>query len=130
MVAAGEGLRGLKVVDLGLGMAPALAAKFLREAGAEIVRVEPAHGDPFYDVYPAYAVWRRGMQVERAAAQSPERVNALLEDADVCIVGGEDHPAVARRDSAAALQSCHPQLVVLDIEGYPSGTVHAGRPAA
>ena len=130
MVASGEGLRGLKVVDLGLGMAAALAAKFLREAGAEIVRVEPSQGDPFYDVYPAYAVWRRGMEIERAAAESQERVSSLLEDADVCIIGGEDYPGVERSNSAAALQSSHPQLVVVDIEGYPAGTVHAGQPAA
>ena len=35
MVASGEGLRGLKFVDLGVGMSAALAAKFLREAGAD-----------------------------------------------------------------------------------------------
>jgi crotonobetainyl-CoA:carnitine CoA-transferase CaiB-like acyl-CoA transferase len=129
MVATGEGLRGLKVVDLGLGMAAALAAKFLREAGAEITRVEPERGDPFYDVYPAYAVWRRGMSVERDGPQASDRLSALLADADICITGGEDHPDIERRDSSAAFQSRHPNLVVLDIQGYPARTVHAGRPA-
>jgi len=126
MVRPGTGLRGLKVVDRGLGMAPALVAKFLREAGAAITRVEPAAGDPFYDVYPAYATWREGAQIER---ESAGRVEALLRDADVCITGGEDYPGVARRNDAAALQARHPRLVVLDIEGHPAGTTHAGRPA-
>jgi len=40
------GLSGLKVIDLGVGMAPALVAKFLREGGAGITRLEPAAGDP------------------------------------------------------------------------------------
>jgi crotonobetainyl-CoA:carnitine CoA-transferase CaiB-like acyl-CoA transferase len=124
------GLRGLKVVDLGLGMAAALVAKFLREGGASITRVEPAAGDPFYDVYPAYEVWRRGSQLDAAAGGSAERLHALLADADVCILGGEDFPGVERRGDTAALQARHPRLVVLDIEGYPSSTRHAGRPAA
>ena len=124
------GLRGLKVVDLGLGMAAALVAKFLREAGATITRAEPPSGDPFYGVYPAYEMWRRGVELDSAAARSSERLDALLSGADVCIVGGEDFPGVERRRDAAALQARHPRLVVLDIEGYPSGTQHAGRPAS
>jgi crotonobetainyl-CoA:carnitine CoA-transferase CaiB-like acyl-CoA transferase len=54
----------------------------------------------------------------------------MLESADVCLVGGEDFPGAARREDAAALQSRHPRLVVLDIEGYPKGLRHGGRPAA
>jgi crotonobetainyl-CoA:carnitine CoA-transferase CaiB-like acyl-CoA transferase len=60
MTDSNAGLDGLTVVDLGVGMAAALIAKFLREAGAEVTRIEPGGGDPFYQVYPAYAVWRRG----------------------------------------------------------------------
>jgi crotonobetainyl-CoA:carnitine CoA-transferase CaiB-like acyl-CoA transferase len=59
------GLRGLKVVDLGVGMAAALVAKFLRESGAEISRFEPPGGDPFYEVYPAFGVWRRDSTILR-----------------------------------------------------------------
>jgi len=127
---SGGGLRGLRVVDLGLGMAAALIAKFLREGGATITRVEPAAGDPFYGVYPAYAVWRRGAQVDAEAARSPEHLERLLSAADLCVVGGEDFPGIVRRRDAAALQARHPRLVVLDIEGYPTGTRHAGRPAS
>jgi crotonobetainyl-CoA:carnitine CoA-transferase CaiB-like acyl-CoA transferase len=122
------GLRGLKVVDLGAGMAAALIAKFLREIGAEITRLEPPGGDPFYEVYPAYEVWRRGSTILRGI-EGRQRLETLLETADVCLIGGEDHPGVARREDAAALQSRHSRLVVLDIEGYPTGTRHAGRPA-
>jgi crotonobetainyl-CoA:carnitine CoA-transferase CaiB-like acyl-CoA transferase len=129
MVGSDEGLRGLTVVDLGLGMAAALAAKFLREAGAEITRIEPAQGDPFYDAYPAYPVWRRGIRIEREASPASGRIDDLLARADICIVGGEDYPGVERRNSAPELQLRHPNLIVLDIGGYPSGTAHAGRPA-
>jgi crotonobetainyl-CoA:carnitine CoA-transferase CaiB-like acyl-CoA transferase len=124
------GLRGLRVVDLGAGMAPALVAKFLREAGATVTRIEPAAGDPFYDVYPAYEVWHRGSIKVREASGAADQRAALLADADVCIMGGEDFPGLPRRQDAANLQRQHPRLVVLDIEGYPGSTHHAGRPAA
>jgi hypothetical protein len=42
MMKSDTGLRGLKVVDLGIGMAAALVAKFLRESGAQITRAEPS----------------------------------------------------------------------------------------
>ena len=117
------GLDGIKVIDLGVGMAPALVAKFLREGGADITRLEPPAGDPFYAVYPAYEVWRRGSTILRENA-GPS-LDTLLAAADVCLVGGEDYPGVARRCDAAALQSRHPRLVVLDIEGYPAGSRHS-----
>ena len=121
------GLSGLKVIDLGVGMAPALVAKFLREGGADITRLEPPAGDPFYEVYPAYEVWRRGSTILREN-EGPS-LDMLLATADVCLVGGEDYPGAARRRDAAALQTRHPGLVVLDIEGYPTGSRHSGRPA-
>lgn len=130
MTDSNASLRGLKVADLGLGMAAALVAKFLREAGAEVTRVEASGGDPFYDVYPAYGVWRRGSKIDRAAASSRERLDEILAASDVCIIGGEDFPGLERRGDAAALQGRHPRLVVLNIEGYPPGSRLAGRPAS
>jgi len=130
MMDSRTGLKGLQIVDLGLGMAAALVTKFLREAGASITRVEPPAGDPFYEVYPAYSVWRRDLERDPAASNSSAKLDELLSKADVCIVGGEDYPGVDWRRSAADLHARHPRLVVLDIEGYPAGTQHSGRPAA
>lgn len=124
-----SGLGGLSVVNLGLGMAPALVAKFLREAGASVTRVTPAAGDPFETVYPAYEIWHRGSQLNKEAAGSQAKLDELLANADVCIIGGEDFPGVTRRKDAAALQARFPRLVVLDLEGYPAGTRYADRPA-
>ena len=124
------GLHELQVVDLGLGMPAGLVTKFLREGGARITRVEPPAGDPFYGVYPAYPVWRQGLAIDALASRSPARLDELLGQADVCIIGGEDHPTVDWRRSAAELSARFPRLVVLDIQGYPQETPHAGRPAA
>ncbi len=121
-------LGGLKVVDLGVGMAPALVAKFLADAGAQVTRVPPAGGDPFAGHYAAYEVWRRGASVDASASDSAERLEQLLADADVCVIGGEDHPEIARRRDAGEIAARHPRLVVLDITDGPEGTDYAGRP--
>jgi crotonobetainyl-CoA:carnitine CoA-transferase CaiB-like acyl-CoA transferase len=129
LVKSDTGVRGLNVIDLGVGMAAALVTKFLREGGAEITRLEPPAGDPFYGVYPAYEVWRRGSTILRDSDGARDRLETLLATADVCLIGGEDYPGARRREDAAVLQARHPRLIVLNIEGYPAGSRHAGRPA-
>lgn len=117
-------LEGIKVVDLGLGMAASLAAKFLVELGAEVTRIEPEGGDPFGRIYPAQDVWQRGKALAPAA-----QLESLLANADICLMGGEDWPGVPRRADARALSDKYARLVVLNLEGDPPGTASAGRPA-
>ncbi len=114
-------LEGFKVVDLGIGMAAALNTKMLADMGASVTRIEPEGGDPFYGVYPAYEVWRRG--AKKASASDLE---ALLSEADACVLGGEDHPDIKRRRDAEQISSRHPHLVVLDMTDGPQGTNYTG----
>jgi crotonobetainyl-CoA:carnitine CoA-transferase CaiB-like acyl-CoA transferase len=122
-------LSDIHIVDLGVGMAAALAAKYLAELGATITRVEPPQGDPFYGIYPAYKTWHKRASLDTEAASSPEKLDALLAKADICLLGGEDHPAIDWRRDARAIADKFPSLVVLDLEGYPGGTADNGRPA-
>jgi crotonobetainyl-CoA:carnitine CoA-transferase CaiB-like acyl-CoA transferase len=103
---------GLKVVDLGAGMAPALVTSLLGRMGARVTRIEPARGDPFYDVYPAYRAWHR-----LAARADAADLARLLGEADVCVTGGEDHPGLERVLRAADAVSSSERAVVLDIAG-------------
>jgi crotonobetainyl-CoA:carnitine CoA-transferase CaiB-like acyl-CoA transferase len=113
--------RDLQVVDLGLGMSAALFAKLLVECGAEVTRLEPEAGDPFYQVYPAYAVWQRGKRIEKSEGSEPERLDALLDKADICIVGGEDYPGRTWRLDAVAMSARHERLIVTEIDACPPG---------
>ncbi|RJG03086.1 CaiB/BaiF CoA-transferase family protein [Noviherbaspirillum sedimenti] len=110
-----SGVGNLLVVDLGVGMSAALAAKLLADTGARVVRIEPSSGDPFYDVYPAYSTWRSKAQL----AQESELQELLLR-ADVCIVGGESYPGLDRRFDGHELHAAHPHLIVLDLGGAHS----------
>ena len=108
MVGSDEGLRGLTVVDLGLGMAAALIAKFLREAGAEITRIEPAAGDPSTRSTPRIRCGAEACAIEREASPRAAASTMSSRPADVCIIGGEDYPGVEPGEVCAAIQSRHP----------------------
>lgn len=103
------------VIDLGVGMAAALVAKLLAEQGAKVIRIEPTPGDPFYEVYPAYRSLRSYGELA-----SPDQLDELLATADVCIVGGEDHPDLMPQPDAARIASGYPALVVLDLTAHLS----------
>ncbi len=108
----------LKVVDFGSGLAGSLVAKLLVEAGAE-VRRPTAGRDSFADTYPAYGAWQRGKIMRRLDGPDDPVLEALLASADVCILGGEDHPDAAPRPDGAALAAKYPRLVVLEITAEP-----------
>jgi crotonobetainyl-CoA:carnitine CoA-transferase CaiB-like acyl-CoA transferase len=116
-------VQDLRIVDFGFGMSAALVAKQFAELGAHVSRIEPESGDPFYDVYPAYQFWRR-----RAVLERPECAAKLLENADLCIIGGEDFPGLAHERDAEALSRRYPKLIVLRLTGYPDDDDRA-RPA-
>ena len=111
-------------------MAAALVTKFLVEAGAKVTCIEPPGGDPFSELYPAYEIWRRALLIDAESSGSHERIRELVAEADICVLGGDDHPGLDDwRHDAAEFQALNPRLVILDIEGYPSQTEDAGRPA-
>lgn len=109
-------LSGLRVVDLGLGLAAALAARLLADAGAEIMRFEPPGGDPFGESYPAYRFWQ---QDKTPGGGTPGALQAALAGAQMCILGGEAHPDLDWRQDAAALAAAHPGLAILEIRAAP-----------
>lgn len=119
-------LQGLRVVDLAVGMAGALIAKFLAELGATVCRVAPQGGDPFVDLYPAYATWRHFETHDAAAVHSDERLEQLIAQADICLVGGEDFPGLTHRVNARDLAERHRRLIVLNLTGYPDSAPQPG----
>jgi crotonobetainyl-CoA:carnitine CoA-transferase CaiB-like acyl-CoA transferase len=126
-----EPLDNLSAVDFGLGLPAALATRMLADAGARIRRIEPAAGDPFYELYSAYAIWRR--DAELSNAETMPEATALAADAlataDICVIGGEDYPGLNWRADAEKLAELYPRLVILEIGGYFHGTPEASAPA-
>jgi crotonobetainyl-CoA:carnitine CoA-transferase CaiB-like acyl-CoA transferase len=123
-------LRGIRVLDLGLGLSAAIAVKILADAGAEVLRLEPSQGDPFYEVYPAYRVWQQGKSVHKVNADAlAQTLTESLEGVDLCVMGGEDFPGLTWRHDAGALRVGRERLVVLDIARTPAGWSGAASPS-
>ncbi|WP_322046570.1 CaiB/BaiF CoA-transferase family protein [Paraburkholderia sp. J67] len=112
MIAFSQMAAELTIVDAGMGMAAALVAKQFAECGARVQRIEPAAGDPFDAVYPAHRTWRAG-----STRHAPGALDALLEHADVLIVGGEDFPGLDWSFDDAAIAARHARLIVVRIDG-------------
>src|SRR5882757_6082876 len=131
MTISTKSLDNLSVVDFGLGLPGALVTRMLADAGAQIRRFEPSGGDPFYELYPCYALWRRYAQISRAETLiAATTLSAdMLATADVCIFGGEDFPGVDWKLDVEELARSYPRLVVLEIAGYCHGTPEAKAPA-
>jgi crotonobetainyl-CoA:carnitine CoA-transferase CaiB-like acyl-CoA transferase len=131
MTISGKPLDNLSVVDFGLGLPTALVTRMLADAGAQIRRIEPSAGDPFYELYPCYSVWRRDAQISRAGTPAAATILTadMLATADVCVVGGEDFPGIDWKVDVEELARSHPRLVILEIAGYCHGTPEAKAPA-
>lgn len=117
----------VRVVDLASGIAGPMAAMFLADFGAEVVKVEPPGGHPDRD-RPGFAMWnrnKRGFVAEPHTPAGRQRLAALLAGADVCVHGGsDDHLAPLCRPEAAC--AANPSLVYLSVTPYLGATPWAG----
>src|ERR1700679_1794611 len=87
--ARSEALPWLRILDMGVGMPPALISKLLAEFGAHVTAVPPA-GDPTAEVYAAARSWRAKQDSKPPGAVSRRELDELLVQSDLCIVGGEE----------------------------------------
>lgn len=114
-------LAGVRVATIAQNLPGPLACARLRQAGAQVTKIEPPNGDPFLAVAPAwYAELHEGVTIHRLDLKGEgdrERMFAFLEDADVFITS-QRPSALARLDlDPDTLRSRVPQLRILRIVG-------------
>jgi crotonobetainyl-CoA:carnitine CoA-transferase CaiB-like acyl-CoA transferase len=123
-------LRGLTAVNAGSGFVAAIASKLLADLGVTVRRALTADRDPAEEIYPAYKSLCSHERVERRIELTASGLEPLLTSTDICIVGGECLPGAVKADTLASeLAAAHPELIVLDIRGYPAGSACESRPA-
>lgn len=125
-------LEHLRVVEVGVGVAPAHCGKLLRDMGAAVVKVEPPGGDPLRGWPPflpntpdavrsgLFAYLNGGKQsvaFDLTHADGAAALGALLADADVLIDTWPAGAAPATLD-AAGLAEHHPLLIRTSITAY------------
>jgi crotonobetainyl-CoA:carnitine CoA-transferase CaiB-like acyl-CoA transferase len=80
-------LDGIRVLDASTGIAGPMAAMYLADFGADVIKLEPPGGDPGR-ARPGFAMWnrnKRGIVIDPADAVARARRDAFLRGADVCL---------------------------------------------
>ena len=123
---------GLKVVDLASFIAGPSAAVILSDFGADVIKVEPPHGDPWRhghkmppqphasDAYPWHLANRnkRGMILDLKSPSAQQVLERLVKWADVLIVN-TPHPARKKlKLEYDDVVQWNPRLIYADLTGF------------
>ncbi len=115
-------LTDTRVLDLSTGSVGGVATMVLADFGAEVVKVEPAGGDPWRSLAAA-PMWLRGKRsLELDVISERSRLEELIREADVVV--STDSPAQARdrRLEHADIRALNEAAVFCSITGFgPSG---------
>ncbi len=122
-------LEGLRVIDFGQYIAGPMAAMFLADQGADVVRVDPP-GGPRFDS-PANATWNRGKRAIVLDLKAPgdhDIARKLVLSADVVIENFR--PGVMERLGLGpvAMTAANPRLIYCSIPGFASDDPRAPVP--
>jgi crotonobetainyl-CoA:carnitine CoA-transferase CaiB-like acyl-CoA transferase len=126
-------LAGLQVVECGEGVAAAFAAKLLALLGAEVIKVEPPHGDimrrrgPFFDhdrdrslsgMFLYLNADKQGVTLDLHDVRERARLDGLLAQADILVhnIAPPDRAAFAM--DSAGLSKAHPHLVIAALSPF------------
>ena len=116
-------LAGVRVVDLGVGVAGPFAGRMLADLGAEVIRVDAPHDTFWAGTHLGLATNRgkRSIAVDLAAPGGPAVVRTLIAGADVVCTNWR--PGVAERLGLDwdAIRAAHPRLILCQIRGYERG---------
>jgi crotonobetainyl-CoA:carnitine CoA-transferase CaiB-like acyl-CoA transferase len=121
-------LRGIRVLDFGHTVMGPAAGLILADLGAEVIRIEPASGDPTRSLrgfgtgyFPFYNRNKRSLAVDLKTPEGQEAVHRLLAISDAMLENfaagtidrlGFSYETVAER---------HPHIVYLSLKGYLPG---------
>ena len=127
-------LAGIKVVEIATIIAAPLAASFLADMGAEVIKVEPIGGDPFRGLLGGLGsakvnAGKRSLSIDLKSETGRQIVLGLIEDADVLI--HNFRPGVPERLGIgyAQVEKINPGIVYIQANGYGPDGPGAQRPS-
>jgi crotonobetainyl-CoA:carnitine CoA-transferase CaiB-like acyl-CoA transferase len=136
-------LTGLRVVEMGVWVAAPSAGALLADWGADVIKVEPPHGDPMRSAFgslgigqdfpnPAFAQDNRGKRSVVLDLREPdarERLEELLATADVFLTNLRPDALDGLGLEPVATVARHPRLVYCSVSGYGLRGGDRNRPA-
>jgi crotonobetainyl-CoA:carnitine CoA-transferase CaiB-like acyl-CoA transferase len=126
-------LAGIRVVECGQGVAAAFATKLMALLGADVIKVEPPDGDitrrrgPFFDnapdtnlsgVFLYLNADKSGVTLDLHEAGDRERLETLLERADILIHNIPPAERAGIGMESDAICRTHPRLIVAGISAF------------
>ncbi|HZS14048.1 MAG TPA: CoA transferase [Candidatus Dormibacteraeota bacterium] len=111
-----QALEGIRVLDFTQGMAGPLTTMILADHGADVVRVEPPGGDPWW-THPAYLLWNRGKKSVELDYASDDMAR-LIAGADVLVETFRPGEADRLGIGYARAAELNPQLVYFSISAF------------
>ena len=114
-------LHGLRVVDLTRNLPGPFATRLLADLGAEIIKIEPASGDPARALGDLFTALNHGKTIEKVDfrdAQGIEAIKLHLKDADVMLDSFRPEVLEGMGLDAKTLHAINPKLVMVSITGY------------
>jgi crotonobetainyl-CoA:carnitine CoA-transferase CaiB-like acyl-CoA transferase len=124
-------LEGVKVLDLGTVVAGAYAATILANFGADVVKVEPAEGDPFRSGGPGFMNYNRGKRGLGLNLKTPAGHGLFLDLARTADVVLDNYRLGVRERLGidyAALKAVNPRIVSCSANTYGSKGADARLP--
>ena len=127
-------LAGIRVLEIATIIAAPLAASFLADMGAEVIKVEPIGGDPFRGLLGGLGsakvnAGKRSLSIDLKSETGRQIVLALIKDADVLI--HNFRPGVPERLGIgyAQVEQINPDIVYMQANGYGPDGPGAQRPS-
>ncbi len=129
-------LNGISVVECGQGVSAAFAAKLMADLGADVVKVEPPHGDvmrrrgPFPSDRPDpersglflyLNANKRGVMLDLGTGPGRAGLDRLLEHTDILLHNVPPAEQGAQGLLAAALAAAHPELIIAEVSIFGTG---------
>ena len=114
-------LHGLRVVDLTRNLPGPFATRLLADLGAEIIKIEPASGDPARALGDLFTALNHGKTIEKVDFRDPQGIETIkthLKDADVMLDSFRPEVLEGMGLDAKTLHAINPKLVMVSITGY------------
>jgi crotonobetainyl-CoA:carnitine CoA-transferase CaiB-like acyl-CoA transferase len=121
--AAGGPLAGVRVLDLGLGVAGPFASRQLADLGADVVKVHALHDTFWAGTHMGLGTNRgkRSISLNLKDPRGIEVLHRLIDDADVLTMNWRPGAAARLGIDGASLRDRHPRLVFCNTRGYERG---------
>lgn len=121
-------LSGFTILDMGTFVAGPYTGSLLAELGADVIKVEPASGDPFRQ---SGFTYNRGMRSFAVNLKNPEGVAALhavVKECDAIVSSNRPGTAEALGIDYDTLVGLNPRIISLTLSGFGEQGPLAGRP--